>query len=1156
MNRKYILFVIITSFLVLLGCSTKKNTQVTRAYHEINTRYNIYFNANEAYKERLKDKQKAGTENLSLMLDVYPTRETSELKAAAGGSFNTTVDKTTKAIKLHSIKVKPQRDPSKKKDIDYQLWLKQQEFNPFLKNAWLLLGKAEYQNEDYLQSVSTFSYITRLYKDNPEVLAEARIWMAKSYTAMGWFYEAEDVFHKIKIGASLPSELEGEYSAVYADFLIKKKEYAQAIPYLEKAIEGESDRYQKTRLKYLLGQIYANLGQKTKAYEAFERVKGMSTPYEFTFNSSIQQAALSDASNRKQIVDRLTKMSKDPKNKEYLDQIYYAIGNVYLNEKDTVEAVKNYKLAVEKSGRNGYDKSLNLVRLGDIYFEQKDYIKAQPAYSEALPLLSKKIEFYPRVALRSQVLDELVVFVKDIYLQDSLQVLSKMTNEERLKAVEKIISEQKKVDEKEKKLAREQGRVSNEVTGSTSSSMFEDNTPKVPTGAVVPNPFEDKASFYFYNNDLVVNGKQTFKQKWGNRKLEDDWRRQNKQISAFANSEMQGELLKDSESNSLKDSLTFDKYSPEFYLRQIPSTPEEIEASNLIIDNGYFNMGKIYNEKLGDYNLSIDAFETELRRFPYSKNVEEVYYQLFLLYLRLGDHTKIAYYRDLLLANYPQSIYAATLADPDFEWNMKNMHQIESDLYDQTYQAYQAGNVDVVRDNYKSMLSKYPLSSLMPKFMFLNALSYAQVQDSDGFKLALQGFLDKYPKSDVSELATAMLKEAIEGRKLASGGGVMSGMIWDLKIGESGRPETAAGVDFVSEPDDQFMIAFLYTSKKIDKNQLIYDVASYNFSKFVYQIFDLSFSQIGSIEMLQIRGFNSLDELISYVNIAFEKNSLMESLDSSIVPVPISNNNYIALVNGKSLNEYISFFKDNYSKDMPTILKYWDMQKKQEPIQEQIENKAEQEEVRQEIIVEEQFPVTVQPTVKPVGSNKSEDLDQDSQSVEVGVANILDDNQIEKGDAVINAVQDIIDNPVDGIKNLFKSTPKEKLTKEEKALLKQEEKERKDREKKKKAEEKKQRDEAERLEVARQDSINLAEKAIVDARESVIKAEKAEKENAQKAKEDARKQRQEELKAKAKSRKEELKQKEKARKEALKQREKERKEALKKKEQERKNREK
>lgn len=1182
-KSKYKILILICIPVLLWACSTKKNTSTTRLYHSINTRYNIYFNANEAYNEALKMREQSYQDTLSQMLDIFPIlaskntfssdddtddfihpslqqESTTHSQLGGSGSFGRSIEKTTKAIKLHSIKSKPERKPSKRRDPKYQAWLKQQEFNPFLKNAWLLLGKSEYQDADYLQSISTFLYITRLYKTDPEVVAEARIWMVKANVALGWFYEAEDILNQIRLAGGVPDRLKPEYDKVYADLLVRQKEYTKAIPYLESAIKTEKDRLQKTRMKYLLGQLYKQEGNREKAYLAFDNVHGLSTPYLYSFNARIQQASFVDSSNKQQILSQLNKMSKDHKNKDYLDQVYFAIGNIYLNDRDTVKAIENYKESIEKSTRNGYDKALTNVVLGDIYFTQRDYLKAQPAYSEALDALSKKNENYPLVALRSSVLDELVVYVEAVHLQDSLQQLARMSESERLFVINRLIEDiKKKEKEEENKERREAMLAERGQYGNT--SLFEQTTPDIPTAPIVTG--DGSSAFYFYNPQIVTQGKATFQRKWGTRKLEDNWRRKNKQITVVA------ELDDSSDEPIENDSITGnaampeneDIYSPEFYLQQIPLTPEAIEQSNIIIEDAYFNMGLIYKDKLGDYNLAIDAFETDLRRFPATPNLEEIYYQLFLIYLKLGDKDMMELYRRNILNAFPQGSYSAALSDDNYEWNMRNMYELEDNLYQQTYDAYLKGQVNTVRTNFNSMKEKYPLSALMPKFMFLNTLTYAQTNDRDKFKDGLKTLVETYPKADVTPLATDMLKGIMSGRELSSDSSPFRGMIWDIKFGGD-SVASAEGVDFVANADEEYMLLFVYKPRTVDKNELIYEVANYNFSNFVYQTFDLGFVNVNSVEMLQVKGFKNLEDITSYIDKAFEKNSLMSKLDPSIIPIPISTDNYIALMNGKTLNEYFIFFEQNHTREMLNLVRYWTGQKEravaepqqEEPLPEKTPEPVEEPKIEPEPVQTDSIQL-LQPQVIPTSPNMPvpEVIKKDDRQKEFGIGNILSDDQIDKADDIINKASDVISNPVDGLKNIFKSSGDNSgMTKEEKAAEKAARKLKKAQEKERKAQERAKARAEEEAEKMRQDSIENIEKEKIEAARALEKAKEQEVKAEQDAKVKARQQKQEDLKAKAKARKEELKRKEQERKERLKQKERERKEKLKQKEAERK----
>jgi tetratricopeptide (TPR) repeat protein len=1170
-------------------------------YHSVNTRYNIYFNAEQAYREALKAKQESHTDTLSQIINVFPAsvkssnantpasrdferdnRSFSSPKSGSdysstnsysnqqsgGGSFSRSIDKNTKAIKLHSIKSKPERNPNKKRDPKYQAWLKQQEFNPFLKNAWLLLGKSEYQDGDYLQSISTFAYITRLYKTDAEVVAEARMWMVKANVAMGWTYEAEDILNQIRLAGGILPKLKPEYDKIYADFWIKQGKYAQAVPYLDNAIQQERDGLQKTRLKYLLGQIYKELGDPQKAYAAFDAVHGLNTPYFYSFNARIQQASFADGNNRLQILAMLDKMAKDPKNKEYLDQVYYAKGNIYLNSLDTVNAIKNYKESIARSTRGGYDKALSDVALGGIYFAKKEYTNAQPCYSSALNGLSKRHPAYTSVALRSAVLDELVVHVEAVHLQDSLQALGQMPEAERLDVLNKLIAELRKKEKEEKSRSnREALLLQREQNTPISSPIFTQNIPSMPVPSTPSfgNNFGETSSFYFYNQQVVTQGKASFQRQWGNRKLEDNWRRKSKEVAMLLANQKEADQSKNDsmpapDISAISGSTAeADIYSIDFYLQQIPMAPDDITASNVIIEDAYFNMGKIYKDKLEDYNLAVDAFDTDLRRFPNTPNLQEIYYQLLLIYLKLGNKEMTEHYRRNILNTFPKGAYASSLSDPNYAWNMLNMHKLEDALYQETYELYLAGKVSEVRANYASIKEKNPLSSLMPKFMFLNALTYAQRNDANEFKSNLQDLITAYPDAEVTPVATEMLRGIMSGRQLSSDNSPFRGMIWDIKFGGD-TLGLSEGLDFVAKAETSYMLLFVYTAQLIDKNQLIYEVANYNFSNYIYQTFDLAFSQTNSLEMMQVKGFKNLKDIVSYVDKAFAKNSLMSQLDPSIIPIPISDDNYIALMNGRTINEYFIFLEKNYTKEMISLIRYWGQQRNKGAGQ--TLPKTETSSALRSDVSPQNIP---EPTPTPVVVDSAEQLlpqvipvspilpHQEKAKAretkeEFGFDKVMSDDQIEKMDNVINKVSDLISNPVDGIKGIFKSSgSSSNLSKEEKQAEKEARKREEAGQKNSKAVEEARIKAEKEVEKMRQDSVqavrNKAEVRIINKVSKQNDTKLIEKE-----KEASRKEKVKELKLKEKARQEALKQRERQRKELLKQKERQREERLKKQE--------
>ncbi|WP_236263969.1 hypothetical protein [Dysgonomonas sp. Marseille-P4677] len=1157
---------------------------MTRFYHSVNTRYNIHFNANEAYKETLRARVLSQEDNLSEMLYIFPDNSDSASMQSPGGDFTTTIDKTTKAIKLHSIKAKPKRDPKRRNDANYQAWLQQKEFTPFMDQVWLLLAKAEFHEANYLRAITTFMYITKIYSSNPDIVAECQLWISRAYTEMGWMYEAGNVLHKIELAGGAPESQKALYSAVKANYLIRNNEYLSAIPHLEYAIKKEKDKHQKLRMKYLLGQVYAATKDNVNADKAFASVQGMNTPYKYTFNAKLQQLELNPSKSKEEAISSLSKMAKSSKNKDYLDQLYYGIGNVYLQYSDTIKAIENYRKAIENSTRNGYDKTIAMITLGDLYFSQRQFIPAQPCYSDALSQLKKSDRNYPRVSLRSEVLDELVIHVKTVYEQDSLQHLAQLPEQERLNIINQKIEDVRKEEERKAKEEERQKQLDERSERISTWNDLEAATSREPIGnqniQTAPTALQNSdASFYFYNPQAVEQGKIAFKKQWGNRKLEDDWRRrskigvssisddiheeENNAIDSLKTETKRTEL--DDKPDSKDNSINSDIYSVDYYLQQLPLTPEAIKESDILIENALFNMGKIYKNKLEDMDLAIDAFSTNIKRFPQTPNLEEIYYQLLLIYMQLGDQNMLSIYRNKLLTEFPQGEYATPLSDPNFEWNFRHMPLLQDSLYTSAYNAYQIADVQTVRKNYQEIKNKYPFTDLMPKFALLNALSYAQSRDIKALGDNLTELTTKYPKADVTPLATEILEKIKDGKILLSDGSPVTGFEWSKAYmgDETLKGEDGQVLAFGDEAETEFLLLLMYKSNTIDRNELLYQVADYNFSNYVIQTFDLSFDTEPPYDILQIKGFSSFTQMRSYINKAFAEDGLMQKMDTSILVLPISVNNYTKILPKLGWEQYISFFTEQYQTQLPQLIAYWEDKNSRESIIEEI---AESKEGITEVTpTTEQTDGIMQSDKIEVKSDKDKvkieeqikDQKKPVNEKEINMDDLLTKDQLEKAGKIndaIESVEEIINNPVDGIKNLFnKYKNKEHLTKEEKAALKEEQKQEKQRQKELKAIEKAKQDSINKEEKALKESLRKKEEATQDSirtiekeKQQQIKLEEKRKKDeakaAAEAKENERKQKEQERKIKQREQEERLRQQESERKEKLKIREDKRKE--------------
>lgn len=955
MKKGFYYIILLLAVSLFWSCSTKKNTKASRFYHAFTSRYNIYFNGKTSFDEALLSMQNGYKESYSDMILMYPISAQPKEKQNTGGPFDRAIEKSNKAIKLHSIKAKPPKKTGWRNDPKQRAWQEQEEYNPFLKKCWLLMGQAQFYNADFLQASATFSYIARHYAHDEEVVAEARLWQARCYSEMDWFYEAEDILGKLNTNG-IPKKNLNQYAAVYADYLVKNKQFEEAVPYFKTAIKAEKNRRQRSRMKYLLGQIYTELEQNGLAYQMFGQVIKANPPYELEFAARIRQTEVFTGGNYQKVVKKLQRMAKSEKNKDLLDQVYYALGNLYLSREDTLNAIKNYELGVEKSTQNGLDKAICQIKLGDLYFQQRNYVKAQPNFSGALAGIQKEYKDYERVSKLSAVLDELVVHVEAVHLQDSLQTLAKMPEVERLAVIDKIIEQVKKEEEEAKKLAEKEAYLAEQEAKGTGIDR-----PGTETGGIVLPTAGGGSGFYFYNPQTVAQGKTAFQRKWGRRTLEDHWRRRKKEMSTFnENTEEQTQQAVEGENvaqadqaaESLESGLepvaADDPKTREYYIQQLPMTPEDVEASNLIIEDGLYNMAMIYKDKLEDIPLAIEAFEELERRFPQTKYLLESYYQVYLMALRAGNETVATTYKNKLMTAFPESDYTVAISDPNYAYNIRMMDVVQDSIYQQTYSSYLAEDTTAVRRNYRYVSEKYPLADLMPKFMFLDALTYVQAGDAEGFKAALKALVEKYPSADVTELAGEMLKGVLRGRMLVQGG--IKGMTWNLRFG-LGEDGTLSAADsarvFTAEPNTPYRMLLMFPTGTIDRNQLLFAVAAYNFANFMVKEFDLSFEEAGPMSMLTIKGFYSVDEALHYYKMIYGADGYGTSLDKNVAILPISDDNYETLMRGKTLDEYILFFQENFGEAAPELAARWKARMTAEEIKEE-EAKAETETVTPE----------------------------------------------------------------------------------------------------------------------------------------------------------------------------------------------------------------
>ena len=898
--------------MTVIGCSTQKNTSASRWWHSFNARYNTYYNGSLAYIDASLEKENGNKDNFTEMLPLYTVGNKAS-RELGKGNFDRAIEKCQKAIKLHSIKKRPEWNKSRKKNAKDIEWLNRREYNPFLWKAWLLMGRSQFMKGSFDEAASTFAYMSRLYATQPAIYGKARAWLARCYVEQDWLYDAEDVITKIKRD-SLNWRAQKDWDYTYADYYIRTGRYQEAIPYLRKVIKHEGRRKQRAREWYLMGQLQTAVGNRQAAYKAYRSVIRQQPPYELEFNARIAMTEVMATGKWKQMVGRLKRMARNDNNKEYLDQVYYAIGNIYMNQKDTVQAIAAYEKGNAKSTRNGIEKGVLLLTLGDIYWAKEDFSNARRCYGEAIGLLDKDRKDYKQLSDRSKILDELVPHTDAVHLQDSLQALAKMSEKDRNAAIDRVIEALKKKEKEERdaQAEAEAQRVQAQNGGSANADQRNN---------ITNNTQQKKdAIWYFYNPMAVSQGKATFQKLWGKRENVDDWQRVNKTVVAQTQGveEMTDEMrdslanvaqMEDSLAN-VADSAQNDPHKREYYLAQIPFTEEQVEASNLLIMDGLYNAGVIFKDKLDNLVLS----EKELRRladdYPTYEHMDNAYYHLFLLYSRMHQPQTAASYLEKLKSGFPDSEWTTLLSDPHFVENSRYGVHLEDSLYAATYDAFKADKFMEVKNNVQISATRFPLGANRDKFIFFDGMAKLNSGDAKGCVDDMKTVVDKYPKSEVSTLAGMIVNGVNAGRKLHGGKFDISD-VWERRAEVMSDSDSIKTRKFTAERNVDFSFIIAYQTDSINENQLLFELAKYNFSNFLVRNFEIAREEVEGLERMVISGFKSYDEALQYARQLYSNNNILR-LTRKARAIIISDSNKELLGTQYSYNDYDKFYEKHF----------------------------------------------------------------------------------------------------------------------------------------------------------------------------------------------------------------------------------------------------
>ncbi len=869
MRNKYkisSLLVILFAIFLQFGCSTQKNSFVNRTWHNINAKYNGFWNARESYNEGVKRLRELHTDNYEEILSVF-RYGTEQDAASVRSNMEITYEKASLVIRRHSMDIRGK------------------EYNKWIDESYFLIARSHFFKRDFTLAILTFEYIIRRYDTQRRY--DSKVWIAKSYHQQDRYEQAlrtlEDIESDYKDGL-LTRETTALFRLAYADHFIRQEQYALAAAQLNKGIPYLESRQDKVRYSFIQAQLYHHSEDYARAQEAYMRVLQMRPNYQMAFQARIGMAMAFDPAvgGGSGIRNELMNMLSDDRNRLFRDQIYYALAQLAMRQNDKQEAIRLFTRSYESSEDNNLQKALAFLRLGEIYFDEPDYINASNYYDSTTTFLPSGYEYYDEIRRRQMVLTRLTQQIRIIEHEDSLQRLAGLSEAEQRAVADKIIQELREEERRRQEEERER------QTAMRDAARMARDTRRVG---------DQGGGWYFYNSTTMANGEMEFFSKFGDRPLEDMWRISNRQMMADG---FGMDFFDDMDEDEPEEDM--DQFDVETYLRNIPNTEDKMKASNNRKVQAYFNKAMLFKDQLRDVDNAIASFHGLTDNFPDSPLTLNGYYYLYYMYRDRGDHAMAETIKNRLINDYPDSEYAKIIGDPNYADRIRARQNQVAQLYKESYNAFFAGRYDVISRNIRALDTLETSRKERAQFAYLHALAIGKTDDKWLFRNELQQVVDQYNDTPVHEPA-AILLASLE-------------MPPDMdQFEDTERRTIREDIEspFSFAPDEVHFFIIVLQTRRGSPAEISNKLSSFHEQSFPDK--GLSVSNIHFEEgkqLITVTNFANKEAGMSYFRSLMESETFSGNEMSRIEAFVISVENYPLFYQEKQLDEYRRFFDHYY----------------------------------------------------------------------------------------------------------------------------------------------------------------------------------------------------------------------------------------------------
>ena len=731
--------------LSLVGCSTQQNRLLHREWHALNTKYNVVYHGNLSFEEQWTLLQSGYRENFweRLPVERIQVDGPAGIKYAAteDGPFSQAEAKAVKAIRKHGMLVDGQ------------------ERNRQMIESYLLLGKSRYYDQRFVPALEAFRFIIQYHKAT-NALNETRIWKEKTNVRLGNPEVALENLRRLLANRKLKPQEKADAFGVMAQAYMDLNQPAAAVEALAAALKTTAKKVERGRYGYLRGQLFEELGQRDSALTAYRQVaaKKHAVSYDFWINAQLRSLALQRPEDLGDAaVEQLSLWAKRWENQEYRDKIFFYQAQIQKGLGRDSLYVSGLNQSLKWAQNDPVLQGIVQEQLAEHYFDRKHYLLAAAHLDTLLPLLPNPSDRWRAANSKKEKLQNLVEYLNRATELDSVLTLASLSAEEQRARLTAALERKKMLEEE--KAARTQAQKTQEDPGGVKNTS-DASRKKAPV-------------FYFYDPKQLALGAEAFAQNWGNRAWQDNWRDQpNAPSSLLPSTGVTGNNTNTPKTKSNRSRMSVDAPDQprdqqpgvdsaepqesmaeiDQQIAQLPTNQQEIDALRYERVGVYFQIGQLYVFRLAEPALAIPALEKAVD-YP-----QEHPSKLPALHALYQAHTSLKSqaaerYKEQIQAEYPQSVYAQYLAQPDRA--LTPATSLLDSQYAQVYALFTDQQYRAVIEQIDEVLEQSWSPEQVSPWVLLRAQAMGRTQGKEAFLQELERIVRDYPNTPAALSASA-----------------------------------------------------------------------------------------------------------------------------------------------------------------------------------------------------------------------------------------------------------------------------------------------------------------------------------------------------------------------------------------------------------------